>query len=164
MTFAGTFTKREKDNLKNLSGYMCLDLDHITNLKAKKKKFIADPLLKVQMMFVSPGGDGLKVIIQNPHNTGNYSSDYKQVEKYIFERYGLKIDKTSDVARACFLCYDQGVWIADYLQRDNIEIASNVFLEIQNRFPESRHLNFHTDLQVSGYYDRLLEVLKTSHK
>ncbi len=37
---------------------MCLDLDYITNLKAKKKKFIADPLLKVQMMFVSPGAMG----------------------------------------------------------------------------------------------------------
>lgn len=37
---------------------------------------------------------------------------------------------------------------------------SDTFLKIKE-FPEAAHLRFHYDLAVNGYYDRLLEVLKT---
>lgn len=160
VTFAGTFEKRESKSLSHLSGLMCLDLDHITNLSAKKRKLISDPLFEVLMVFTSPGGDGLKVIIVNPFNE-DYSNDYKKIDDHVWRRYGLKIDHTSDVARACFLCHDPDVWIANHLQQDTSEIESKIFLKIKE-FPEASHLNYNYSLSVSGYYDRLLEVLNTS--
>ncbi len=74
------------------------------------------------------------------------------------EQYAPEIDKI------------KGYDLADYLikldwrdfrqSKQEIPKQSETFLRIKD-FPEAAHLNYHNDLQVSGYYDRLLEVLKT---
>ena len=150
VTFAGRFGKRKTASLTELSGYMCLDFDHLNNLAAKKRKLIDDPFLIVQLVFVSPSGDGLKVIVDNPYNSGEYSTDYKKVERYIWRRYGLQIDKTSDVVRACFLCNDPDVWIR--------QKTSQVFVELQERFPRTRHLRYYQELDHTGYYQSLFKL------
>jgi hypothetical protein len=155
VTFAGTFSKRAASSLIELSGLMCVDLDHLHNLPAKKRKIKADPVLSVKMIFVSPGGDGLKIIIDNPVNSGNYKNDYEHVRAHFWRRYGLKADATSDVARACFLCYDPEIWI-----NENILIPEgSTTFEAIKKYSCAEHLNYHEDLEESGYYSELLRIL-----
>lgn len=115
VTFGGTFHRRDAHALKEASGLMCLDLDHLHNLAAKKRKLIADTFLNALLVFTSPSGDGLKVVIKNPFNSGNYSQDYKRVSEYVFRRFALQVDKTSNIAWACFICHDPEAWITPQL-------------------------------------------------
>jgi hypothetical protein len=94
--------------------YFIIDIDHIgdkgLSITDVKNKLTADP--RTLLCFVSPGQDGIKVIMrlsEKCYDPGLYSVFYK---KFIYDfslRYGLEqvIDaKTSDVARACFMSID----------------------------------------------------------
>lgn len=94
--------------------YFIIDIDHIgdkgLSLPDVKAKLTADP--RTLLCFVSPGEDGLKVIMrlsEKCYDPGVYSVFYK---KFVYEfslSYGLEqvVDaKTSDVARACFMSVD----------------------------------------------------------
>ena len=62
-TFSGTFTNRADASLKVHSGLICIDIDHIGNLQAvsdTRERVLKD--FKPELMFVSPSGDGLKVV------------------------------------------------------------------------------------------------------
>ena len=112
VTFAGTFNCRKDDGLKELSGLMCIDFDHIPNIEFLKRNIIKDKSLLAQMVFVSPGGDGLKVVLSNPYISGNYRDDYKKITAHISLRYGIRPDATQDPSRACFICHDPIVWVS----------------------------------------------------
>ena len=111
VTFAGTFTRRDNKSLEKLSGLMCLDFDHLNNLPAKRRKLIQDQQITPLLLFISPGGDGLKLVIANPHNSGDYGKDYKAVQEYFWRTYALKADNTQDPSRACFLCHDPEAYL-----------------------------------------------------
>jgi hypothetical protein len=115
VTFAGSFSKRDSKSLKTLSGLMCLDVDHTHLLTALKKHLINDEFLKPVLIFTSPSGDGLKVVIHNPNPDTDYKKSYELVRSYFFTMYGRKLDSTSDIARACFICHDPDVWVRNYL-------------------------------------------------
>ena len=111
VTFAGTFSYRNKDHLKRLSGLMCFDIDHTHALDALKRYIIKDKYLNAQLIFTSPGGDGLKVTIKNPHPYIEYKESYERVRAYFYRKYGIKPDSTSDISRGCLICYDPEAWI-----------------------------------------------------
>jgi hypothetical protein len=120
VTFAGTFTSRKSDALKDISGYACFDFDHVSEGDVLKQQLISDPSLDVQMLFVSPSGDGLKMILYN-EDSADYPDFYSSVINYLHEHYPLfasTLDaKTKDIARTCFVCHDPNVYIKpDYLE------------------------------------------------
>jgi len=104
---------RRKANFAAIRHFV-IDLDH---LKAAKLHLptLRDRLVKderLQMLFVSPGGDGLKLLFQLSENCtdpGLYSLFYKAFQQKLALEYGLEqvIDaRTHDVTRACFLSVD----------------------------------------------------------
>lgn len=114
VTFAGIFTARKSDNLKTLSGYAVFDFDHVPQVEIFRNLLIADMKLDVQMMFVSPSGDGLKMILHN--DTGApYDRFYLAVLGYLKSNYHDFVknidEKTKDVARTCFVCHDPNCYI-----------------------------------------------------
>jgi hypothetical protein len=113
VTFAGTFSERKIDGIKTLSGLMCLDVDHEYFPDVLKRYLIQERFLNPQLIFRSPGGDGLKIIISNPQPELKYSDSYSKVNEYFWKKYARRIDNTSDVSRACFVCYDPDAWIKD---------------------------------------------------
>ena len=122
VTFAGTFTMREKDCLLKYSGYLCIDFDHIETERIEELKalLLNDEMFETHLLFISPSGSGLKWIIRiDLVEFPDYEINFKGVINYLRKTYANYfngvvdyIDETGkDVSRACFLCYDPTAYI-----------------------------------------------------
>ena len=103
--FSGTFNKRTDASLIQHSGFICLDFDGYT----KSKELLQDKenLTKnkyVFSVFISPSGNGLKVIVKIPADAENHTNYFNSLEKYFNSPY---FDKTSkNLSRVCYESYD----------------------------------------------------------
>lgn len=98
--------------------YFVIDIDHVSEGGATvsdlKQRLCADP--RVMMCFVSPGGDGLKILMkfkERCYDSGMYKVFYKQFVDKFSQSYNLGqvVDsRTCDVARACFMSEDPEVY------------------------------------------------------
>lgn len=96
-----------------------IDIDHISDnqadLEMLRQRLKADE--RVALLFMSPGGDGLKVLflLDSPcTDTKRFSESYKSFAFALGEQYGITdcIDfKTADVTRVCFLAHDPLAYI-----------------------------------------------------
>jgi hypothetical protein len=102
---------RDEAHVRERSGLLCLDFDHLLSVQETKRFLLADTDLDVALMFVSPSGDGLKVVV--PIDLNHTHKDiFDAISNYLSSTYGLITDKSgSDVARACFLCHDVDAYI-----------------------------------------------------
>jgi hypothetical protein len=103
--FSGTFNKRTDASLIQHSGFICLDFDGYT----KPKEMLQDKenLSKnkyVFSVFISPSGNGLKVLVKIPADAENHTNYFNSLEKYFNSPY---FDKTcKNVSRVCYESYD----------------------------------------------------------
>lgn len=105
VTWSGTFSKRKAANIMHYSQLICLDVDKLEFAADLKRQIIKDEFVK--LLFISPSGHGLKIIV---HTTGTPQShkDYFNALKNYFEtKYKIEVDPSGkDVSRLCFLCHD----------------------------------------------------------
>ena len=120
VTFSGVFSARSNDALQTHSGLMCIDFDHLPNIYEVKEALINDALLETELLFTSPSGDGLKWIISTDLTEVTHEEYFQAVSNYLSHTYNLEIDKSGkDVSRACFLPYDNNIFINDkYLRNE----------------------------------------------
>ena len=123
VTFSGIFTQRKAANLVRHSNLLCFDYDHvgdIEQLRHIRQQLIADTALDVQLLFRSPSGNGLKVVVhRNIYREGmslqdvlhRHTAEYQRISHHIWLTHQLQADKTIDIARACFLCHDPEAFI-----------------------------------------------------
>ena len=111
VTFCGTFTSRSNSNLKSHSGLACLDFDNVVNLDDLRKVINEDSFTFAS--FVSPSGDGLKVLVKIPQidNNNDYQDYYVELIKH-YSKYHNLDEGTKDLARACYLSFDEDVFIS----------------------------------------------------
>ena len=108
----GIFTQRNNNGCKSLSSLVCIDIDHQTEQDLEHIRQIIKTWPFVLAFFVSPSGDGLKVIIR----TDNYSIDdygncYRQVEKLFTDAFGIQPDsRCEDLSHPCYISYDPGIY------------------------------------------------------
>lgn len=113
-TFSGTFTARADINLTKHSGLICVDLDHIADkLEEVRAKVIADP--ETVMCFISPNGDGLKVLYEMDPEKFSQDVWYMAYSNHLGAVSGVdlgQVDKScKDISRACFLPHDPDLFI-----------------------------------------------------
>lgn len=149
VTFSGTFVKRANDQLKQHSGYICIDLDHLEDPRAIATR-ILEHYIPV-LMFVSPGGEGLKVVFQIDITQGEHKEYYYAFENFFKVNLSLTTDpQCKDVARACFLCHDPEAFFSDTPSVFNqVFITENSteekrFSAAQLWVKENKHLTFET--------------------
>ena len=90
--FSGTFNKRADSSLILHSGLICLDLDGYSKKKEleedrakfKKSKF-------VYAVFVSPSGNGLKVLVQIPQEADNHKKYFNGIQEPPYSRLSSSI-------------------------------------------------------------------------
>lgn len=105
--FSGTFFKREAKGLNQHSGLICLDFDHVTQMDSLRLQLQSDQ--HIVALFISPSGDGLKVLI--PIEGSKHKESFLALETYFKENYQLEVDKSGkDVSRACFVSYDDNLY------------------------------------------------------
>jgi hypothetical protein len=106
----GEFSDNTRKNTNLISTqYMIFDYDHLgRKLKSTRKKFIEDP--RVNFIFTSPSGDGLKVgyKLDNPiTDFETFSAIYKYYAKQLGLELGEKADKTSAASNPCYFSIDE---------------------------------------------------------
>ena len=108
--FGGIFSTRGNTNLIQHSGLACLDFDHLPNLIESQQKINKDKY--TLSSFISPSGDGLKVLVKIPlvGNDSDYKSFYTELQKH-YNQYGETDEATKDIARATYLTYDPELFI-----------------------------------------------------
>lgn len=111
VTFSGTFSQRSGSSLIKHSGFICIDLDHLGgNLDLVRRKVEQD-LDHVVLSFVSPGGDGLKVVYPIDLSVAAHEKWVRQYQEHLRKLTGidsLQVDnQCKDVARACLIPHDR---------------------------------------------------------
>ena len=107
-TVSGLFEGgRKMSFLKSYNPFVILDIDKLDMeilpdliLKAK-----AIPFTKV--LFVSPSGRGLKIVVEVNTDKGKHGVAYRQVMNFYKENLKVEIDQSGkDITRLCFMSYD----------------------------------------------------------
>ena len=110
--FSGKFNKRSDASILEHSGLICLDFDGYPRQKdllQDKERFIKNKF--VFSVFVSPSGNGLKVIVRIPKEADNHVKYFNSLEKEFGSEY---FDPTSkNISRVCYESYDPLVFIND---------------------------------------------------
>lgn len=107
----GVFSCRNNEGIIKPSGYAPIDIDKVSDalfLNELKNKLKNDEY--ITLLFVSPGGEGLKAIIKIPLEIEKYGSYVEAFYEYLHQKYpGIEKNtdtKTKDISRACFISYD----------------------------------------------------------
>jgi VirE N-terminal domain len=108
LTFCGTFApKRGLAHLKQHSGIIHGDLDHLPDVKAAKCTVCSDP--RTVYCFDSPSGTGLKIGVNGPEVADD--PEYKHVWQAVSMEYerlcGGEWDQSGkDISRLCYVSWD----------------------------------------------------------
>tara|TARA_R110002072_G_scaffold110330_6_gene238019 strand:- start:7308 stop:9725 length:2418 start_codon:yes stop_codon:yes gene_type:complete len=108
--FSGVFTKRNDLSISEHSGIICLDFDGYP----KQKDLLQDKeaLCKDKFVFsafISPSGNGLKVLIKIPADKENHVNYFNSLDKHFKSQYFDKVVK--NISRVCYESYDPLIYI-----------------------------------------------------
>ena len=108
--FSGKFTKRNDKALTHHSGLICLDFDGYKNNKDMNdmKEFLCKDKFTYSV-FISPSGNGLKVLVKIPNNPDNHTNHFMSLMDYYNSDH---FDSTSkNISRVCYESYDPKIYI-----------------------------------------------------
>ncbi|MBC3785740.1 VapE domain-containing protein [Spirosoma utsteinense] len=109
VTLAGTFNTRKSDAIREYSGLIAADLDHLgADLMRVFNLLKADPY--VLAVFRSIGGSGLCVVFRI--DTGKWLESFEGIKRYLIETYGVVTefdDSVKDVSRLRYVSHDPDI-------------------------------------------------------
>ncbi len=133
-TFSGRFGENRKNEaLQEHSRLLCLDLDHVVDLRIPQEEqerqkgelrslLLSDEHLDANLLFDSPSGDGLKLVVEIDLSKGDHLTWFMAVSNYLKATYGLECDPAcKNVSRACFLPYDPQC----YIKKELVQYVEN---------------------------------------
>lgn len=107
INFTGVFTVRKKDGLTEGSGLLILDYDKVPDVQALRGIIEVDP--RVVLSFISPSGNGLKVVVKIKQVTDE--STYQEFFNEWAQLYPEYLDvEGKDISRTCFYGADPDVY------------------------------------------------------
>lgn len=113
ISFGGEFSERSNQKLVKSSNLACLDFDHIgtgEQVEEVKKRISQEAELDPVLLFISPSGDGLKVVVnvrQEIQNDDDFKQTFKSLRRFCQERLNLNPDEQrKDISGLCYLPYD----------------------------------------------------------
>ena len=108
--WSGTFFERKNEKIVAHSGLLCADLDSLGDQLPKVRQELQKSP-HVRAMFISPTGDGLKIVFRVSIDASKHAGSFRAVEKHVRDLTGIRIDQAcKDVARLCFMSYDPDLY------------------------------------------------------
>lgn len=112
--FSGVFSKRLDSALEKHSGLAVVDFDHVNDVAVLKDKLKLIPY--VASAFVSPSGDGVKVVVRMPDVIEKHRENYEQVIDDLKRRLDYLPDSCFDKSsinesRICYASYDKDAYL-----------------------------------------------------
>lgn len=102
--------KRRKERVIKYYGVMVLDIDNLKDEEEVERiKKEIEKIEYTKMVFVSPSGLGLKIIVEtNNTDVERHTEVYKELVNYYGNQLNVEFDsQTCDVSRLCFFSYDE---------------------------------------------------------
>ncbi len=125
-TTSGSFLNgRQAELITSYSNYLILDIDHIKSeaLEEIKNKAILAPYSIA--VFISPSGNGIKVIVKSDATLEQHKEAILQVSEYYERALELALDASGkDVSRLCFFSYDPEIHINYQASTFEIQIST----------------------------------------
>jgi hypothetical protein len=114
-TTSGTFgTARTKENITSYSKMICLDFDKLAYDELHETLTVIKECSYTYAAFISPSGNGIKVIVKVNGEKENHEVNYTQVAEYYERLTGIGYDKKcKDISRLCFISFDEDLFIND---------------------------------------------------
>ena len=101
ITWQGIFSRKNNNGCVSLSSLVCIDIDHQAGLDLNCIKQTISSWPFVLAYFLSPSGDGLKVVIITDN----------QVEQLFSDAFGIQPDsRCEDLSHPCYISYDPGIY------------------------------------------------------
>ena len=112
-TISGTFKKtRSASNLEQYSHHIVLDVDNISEGDLDRKLSIARLAHYTKASFVSPSGNGIKIIAEVDTDSNNHTKAYNQLKEHYENALEIEIDSSGkDIPRLCFVSADKNIYI-----------------------------------------------------
>lgn len=107
-TVSGIFINgRTADTISEYSGFVILDIDKLSDSELKRIIPIIHLAAYTYAAFISPSGNGVKIIVPVSTSKELHKEAYKQVVSYYEQALNIEIDTSgSDISRLCFMSYD----------------------------------------------------------
>ena len=106
--WSGTFKERRNDAFEKFSGLLCADIDKVPERLAELHDLARnDP--HVVAAFVSPSGDGIKIVfrVPVPDDLDGHAVNFSSVKFRLETYYKVQVDTSAkDAARLCYVSYD----------------------------------------------------------
>lgn len=126
--FSGTFKNRTDKGIIQHSGFAILDIDHIGAETVEQEKEKVKKLPFVYSCFISPSGDGLKILVRIPANKDTHHLHYAALVKLFPQS-----DTTSqNLSRVCYGSADANI----YINKNAIEFTDISEQEKKVVYPE----------------------------
>jgi len=112
-TWAGVFSYRRNESLREHAGQIGVDLDNLGEAKAVAtiQTAVADSFCLAA--FRSTRGEGVRLLFPIPPcSPEHHSLAFEQVAEHVRNTYGCDVDESGkDVSRASFVSFDRGLWV-----------------------------------------------------
>jgi hypothetical protein len=116
---------RKMEYLLSYSGFLILDLDHLDEVESAFARIVSSPY--AFSCFRSPGGKGLKVLVEITSSSDHHELAFDQVATYFEKLLHLAIDRSGkDVTRLCFVSSDPSLFINTRHEKFLVDMSPNV--------------------------------------
>lgn len=125
VTFSGVFQpKRQIDNCTSYNNIVTIDIDHLSDEQIMEYTDLLKKDKHVLSYFISPSGEGLKVLVRVSSDKEHHYDAFKCLELYFQTFYGITIDPSGkDPCRLCFVSYDPELYYNGSAQPFPVEIS-----------------------------------------
>jgi hypothetical protein len=121
---------RKLEFLADYSSCIILDIDKLSAADLQNAKHLANQSEFTFTSFISPSGNGLKIIVKINSDKANHKEAFLLVQAHYEAILKLEIDKSGkDVTRLCFYSWDENL----YLNENSKTFETQVKDEIQNK-------------------------------
>ncbi len=133
--FSGKFIKRNDDAIQEHSGIICLDFDGFKlkrELMAKKDELAKNK--HTYAVFISPSGNGLKLLVKIPPDIDNHKNYFLALQKFYDSPHFDRSCK--NVSRVCYESYDPLLFVNETsITWTKKEEENHQHLDVRNTTP-----------------------------
>ena len=102
---------RKLEFLANYSNCIILDIDKLSATDLQNAKHLANQSEFTYASFISPSGNGLKILVKINSDKANHKEAFLLVQAHYESILKLEIDKSGkDLTRLCFYSYDENLY------------------------------------------------------
>jgi len=132
---------RKLEFLTEYSKFIILDIDKLSTTDLQKSKSIAAQSEFTYACFISPSGNGLKILVKIDTPKTEHKETFLKVQAYYEDILKLEIDKSGkDLTRLCFYSWDENLFLNENSKTFSIVNTAEVpFIETQPQ-PKTKKL------------------------